>query len=198
LAHYFDGETSSPSQQGDLHGEEVPGFRDWLLANYPDSASAAGVLPDVDGLNIEGLAWDPNRGALLLGARSPVREGWVPVLQLTLKDVDGPWNVAALEAGPVLHIKRAKTSAQGIRDISYDTEREDFAVILGRSLSGGTAPFQLCTWDGSGTDVKVLNRSFAPGMKPEGVTAFGVAGARKYLIADDAGGFATVDQNGVV
>jgi hypothetical protein len=64
-------------------------------------------------------------------------------------------------------------------------------LVLGRSISGAAVPFQLCTWDGTSTTVKVLEVSFAPLMKPEGVTVFDADGARRILIVDDAGGYAT-------
>ena len=63
---------------------------------------------------------------------------------------------------------------------------------MGRSISGGDVPFQLCTWDGIAAAANVLDVTFEPAssMKPEGVTAFPGDGARKILIVDDAGGFA--------
>jgi hypothetical protein len=64
-------------------------------------------------------------------------------------------------------------------------------VILGRSISRAAAPFQLCTWDGTSRNVKVLDMNFHPSMKPEGVTVFQTNGARQILIVDDAGGYAT-------
>lgn len=178
---------------GDLHAQAMPGFRDWLITHYPEFTEAADLQPDAGGLNIEGLAWDPSRNALLFGFRSPVEDGQIPVLCIPL-DLDAPWDTAALQAGPVLVIDKPDFAVpQGIRDIDYDAERQEFLVVVGRSRSGGAVPFQLCTWDGASSAVDILDVTFEPHvMKPEGVTAFPGGGARKILIVDDAGGFATV------
>lgn len=175
---------------GDLRAEAMKGFRRWLLEHYPRFRTAASRVPDRRGLNIEGLAWDPGHDDLLFGIRSPTNGGRVSVLRVHL-DVEAPWTVAALEAGPVSVIQRVSVPPQGVRDISYDVERNEFLVVLGRSITGGAVPFRLCTWDGVGTAADELNVDFASSMKPEGVTVFTVDGVRRVLIADDAGGFAT-------
>jgi Protein of unknown function (DUF3616) len=184
--------------EGDLVAEAMPGFRDWLLARHPALAPVAGLDPDHGGLNIEGLAWDPVRKVLLFGVRAPAKDGRISVLQLHLKSTDAQWTTAALEARPVLEIHRSSLlPAQGIRDLTYDTERQEFLVILGRSISRGAAPFQLCRWDGTSVTVEVLDVSFdrmkpeGIMMKPEGITVFDADRARRILIVDDAGGFAT-------
>jgi hypothetical protein len=184
--------------KGDLRAIAMEGFRDWLLSSYPAFAAAARQIPDNHGLNIEGLAWDPTRRALLFGVRSPVAGGRIPVLRVHL-DVDAPWTTAALDAGPVLSIRKPDfVEPQGIRDIDYDHARREFLVVVGRSISGGNAPFQLCTWDGSASAVDVLDVTFRresttrPETKPEGVTAFRGPGARRLLIVDDNGGFAVL------
>jgi Protein of unknown function (DUF3616) len=178
--------------EGDLVAEEMLGFRDWLLTQHPALAPVAELDPDHGGLNIEGLAWDPVRKVLLFGVRSPTVHGRISVLQVHLKSTDAQWTTAALAARPVLEIDRPSLQlAQGIRDLTYDIERQQFLVILGRSISGAAAPFQLSTWDGISTSVKVLDVNFHPSMKPEGVTVFQANGARQILIVDDASGYAT-------
>ena len=120
---------------GDLHAQTMPGFRDWLITGYPAFADAAQRLPDdrdAAGLNIEGLAWDPSRRALLFGVRSPVTAGQIPVLCVHL-DTHAPWSTAALEVGPTLFIEKSDfPDPQGIRDIDYDVARKEFLVIVGR------------------------------------------------------------------
>ena len=184
--------------EGDLVAEAMPGFRDWLLARYPALAPVPELDPDHGGLNIEGLAWDPVRKVLLFGVRSPTKDGRISVLQLHLKSTDAQWTTEALEALPVLEIDTSSLlPARGIRDLTYDAERQEFLVILGRSISGAAAPFQLCRWDGTSVTVELLDVSFdvmQPQeimMKPEGITVFHADGARRILIVDDAGGFAT-------
>lgn len=179
---------------GELHGEAMTGFRDWLIAAYPDLVDPARLRPDANGLNIEGLAWDPARRALLFGIRSPVDAGRIPVLGVLL-DTDAPWTTAALRPGTELVIEKSDfAEPQGIRDLDYDATRQEFLVLVGRSLSGGSPPFQLCTWDGSSPKLDVLDVTFEPAsMKPEGVTGFPGSEVRRVLIVSDAGGFAIVD-----
>jgi hypothetical protein len=129
-----------------------------------------------------------------------VTAGQIRVLSVGL-DTAAPWSTAALTVGPTLLIEKSNSPiAQGIRDIDYDAERQEFLVIVGRSTVG-LVPFELCTWDGVSPGVNVLDVRFttlnkpgvAPPMKPEGVTAFPGNGPRKILIVDDAGGFAVVN-----
>ena len=43
--------------------------------------------------------------------------------------------------------------------------------MVGRAISGGDVPFQLCTWDGTASAVNVLDVTFAlDSMKLEGVS----------------------------
>ncbi|MCC9179641.1 hypothetical protein [Mycolicibacterium mageritense] len=176
--------------EGELRGEAMTGFRRWLLSRYPSLAAAAQQLPDRGGLNIEGLAWDPVRCDLLLGVRSPTRDGQASVIRIHL-DLAAPWTVAALQAGPITHIRSGTVPAQGVRDISYDTARGEFLVVLGRSAGGDRVPFELCTWSGNGAAAEVLRVEFESSMKPEGVAVFDIDGLRRVVIVDDAGGFAT-------
>jgi hypothetical protein len=176
---------------GVLHAEAMQGFRDWLITGHPVLTDAARLTPDQRGLNVEGLAWDPSRRALLFGIRSPVLADRILVLCIYL-DTGAPWNTAALRVGPTLSINKSDfPEPQGIRDIDYDTVRQEFLVVVGRSIGGTNVPFELCTWDGTSSALDVLDVTFEPTtMKPEGVTTFPGNGSRKILIVDDASGFA--------
>src|SRR5262249_13075833 len=48
-----------------LSAENMPDFRDWFIQHAPDISASATLTPDEGGLNIEGLAWDQSRHALL-------------------------------------------------------------------------------------------------------------------------------------
>src|SRR5262245_53531531 len=74
-----------------LVAENMPDFRGWLIRAYPQLAASARIKPDNGGLNIEGLAWDRNRHALLFGLRTPTQDGKPLVLPVRLKDLVGPW-----------------------------------------------------------------------------------------------------------
>jgi Protein of unknown function (DUF3616) len=80
-------------------------------------------VPNGNGLNIEGLAWDSSRRALLFGLRSPVTAGQIRVLSIGL-DTAAPWSTAALTVGPTLVIEKSNVPvAQGINGIDHDAER---------------------------------------------------------------------------
>src|SRR4029079_6834602 len=52
--------------------EAMPDLRDWLNARVHARAPVGKLAPDEGGLNVEGLAWDSERHALLFGIRTPV------------------------------------------------------------------------------------------------------------------------------
>ncbi|MDL9935986.1 hypothetical protein QSJ18_04435 [Gordonia sp. ABSL1-1] len=180
------------SPDGHLHAESIPDFRGWLLEHYPALRKAAGRTPDDGGLNIEGVAWDPSRGELLFGLRSPTAPPHAMVLRVGL-DASAPWTRAALTAGPTLLVCSSTSPTKGIRDLTYDPGCQQFLLLLGRSVGGHQGvPFELCTWDGTNTETTTLPVKFAGSMKPEGVTVFTVDDDRHVLIVDDGGGFATI------
>ncbi len=179
---------------GDLQAEAMSGFRRWLLAHEPSLASAYEQVPDAGGLNIEGLAWDPRAGALMFGLRGPADPGRFTVIQVPVDVGRAPWTTASLKAPSILHARTPEPgAAQGIRDLSYDEQIGAFLVLLGRSISRGDEPFQLCTWDGSSEDVKLLDVVFHRSMKPEGITTFPHCNKKKVIIVDDRGGYAVLD-----
>jgi Protein of unknown function (DUF3616) len=178
---------------GDLHAETMLGFRSWLLSHEPSLAEAGELEPDAGGLNIEGLAWDPRASALLFGLRGPANPGRIAIIQVPVDAGVAPWTTAALNAPSVLLARIPQSTAtQGIRDISYDEQTGDFLILLGRSLSRGDEPFQLCAWNGN-DDVRLIDVKFHRSMKPEGITTFSSGGKRKLLVVDDRGGYAVVN-----
>jgi Protein of unknown function (DUF3616) len=178
---------------GDLHAEAMLGFRSWLLSHEPSLAAAGELEPDEGGLNIEGLAWDPRASALLFGLRGPTNPGQIAIIQIPVDAGVAPWTTAALNAPSVLLARIPQSTAtQGIRDITYDEQTGDFLILLGRSLSRGDEPFQLCAWNGN-DDVRLIDVKFHRSMKPEGITTFSSGGKRKLLVVDDRGGYAVVN-----
>jgi Protein of unknown function (DUF3616) len=179
--------------EGDLHAEAMNGFRTWLLTHEPSLAGPGAREPNAGGLNIEGLAWDPRANALLLGLRGPAKPGRISMIQVPVDAGGATWTTAALSTPAVLLARIPQpTGAQGVRDISYDEQTGDFLILLGRSLSRGDEPFQLCAWNGSSDEVRLIDIKFHRSMKPEGVTTFSSGGKRKILLVDDTGGYAIV------
>jgi hypothetical protein len=172
----------------------MPGFRDWFVQHAPSIAASAKLVPDEGGLNIEGLAWDHERHALLFGARSPLSGGNPLVIPVRVKDLDSPWTTDNLKMLPPIRLLLgAAGGARGIRSIEYVHSLHAFLVVFGRSISGGKAPFELYEWKG-GRRGKLHRRdvSFAEKMKPEGVTSGTIAGRPALLFVDDGGGYQTL------
>ncbi|RDH77769.1 DUF3616 domain-containing protein [Mycolicibacterium moriokaense] len=177
---------------GDLHAEPMHGFRDWLVHRVPSIADAAERDPDDGGLNIEGLAWQPDTAALLFGLRGPADRGSATLIRIPIDAPTCRWKVESLGPPSLLRVALPRPKAkQGIRDISLDELSGTFLLLLGRATSTADEPFQLCTWDG-GQTVDLLDLKFRRNMKPEGVVAFTRGDDSRLLIVDDRGGYAVV------
>src|SRR5262249_15428728 len=71
-----------------LQAEIIPDFRAWLIEHAPELGKSPRYLPDDDGLNVEGLGWDPAEQSLLLGIRTPVINRRPLILRVRLKSID--------------------------------------------------------------------------------------------------------------
>jgi hypothetical protein len=179
--------------EGDLFAEAMDGFRSWLLAQDRSLDQSGELEPDAGGLNIEGITWDPRADALLFGQRGPASPGRISMIRVPVDPGAATWTTAALGTPSIVLARIPQSTArQGIRDISYDEQTGDFLILIGRSLSRGDEPFQLCAWNGSSDEVGLIDIKFHRSMKPEGVTAFSSGGKRKILLVDDTGGYAVV------
>jgi len=177
-----------------LSAENMPGFRDWFIQHAPSIAASANLVPDEGGLNIEGLAWDHDRHALLFGTRSPLSGGNPLVFPVRVKDLEGPWTTDNLKMlQPIRLLLGAAGAGRGIRSIEYVPGLHAFLVIVGKTISGGKGPFELYEWKG-GKHGKLRRRnvSFSEKMKPEGVTNGTIAGRPALLFMDDGGGYQTL------
>jgi hypothetical protein len=177
-----------------LSAENMPDIRDWLIHAYPQLKHAAQKRPDDDGLNIEGIAWDKGRHALLFGLRTPVPEGKPMILPVKVKDLAGPWTTGNLEAMPPAQLSiEPMEEEQGIRCIYNEQNRPGFLVMIGNSTSDSKAPFSLYEWGGAAGDApRRYNLGFAKKMKPEGVTRGLVGGKKALVVVDDRGGFQVI------
>jgi hypothetical protein len=163
------------------------------LRLVPSIGAAGKRLPDEGGLNLEGVAWEPDTETLLFGLRSPADPGIVTVIRVPVDAGVAQWTVNALGAPSIRRVHLPRSGAmQGIRDISYDEQSGDLLIIIGRSTSPADEPFQLCAWDGSSDTIRLLDVKFSRSMKPEGVVAFSSGEERRLLIVDDRGGYAVV------
>jgi hypothetical protein len=177
-----------------LVAENMPDFRDWLIRTYPQLAASAQIKPDDGGLNIEGLAWDRNRHALLFGLRTPTQDGKPLVLPVKVKNLAGPWTTKNLEAQTPIQLSiEPAGDEQGIRCLYNELDREGFLVIVGKTTKDSDAPYSLYEWDGNaGGAMRLFNLAFAKKMKPEGITRGSIGGRNALVIVDDGGGFQVI------
>jgi hypothetical protein len=173
--------------QGAMQGEVMPGFRNWLVTTFPEVVDTP-VGPDA--LDVQGLIWDQERGALLLGVRSPSRSGKPLLLGLRVRDWNAPWTVENLERVEVITLDiGTEKSPRGVYSMTRHPNRREFIVIVG--ATGKHSNFELYSWDGmaAGSLRRIENVAFDSKMKPEGI-AFGTIAERlAVVIVDDNGGY---------
>jgi hypothetical protein len=175
-----------------LDAEVLTGFRDWLIENCPPLAECSRLLPDDGGLNVEGLAWSPTEGALLLGLRTPVFDGQPLIVPIRVKQVDGPFDLSNFDLLPPIQLSLTDAGGeQGIRTIDYSPMRDEQLIVVGNSTSASKAPFQLYVWDGNaqGATRCLDGVRFHKRMKVEGVAHGTVGGRGAIVFVDDAGGY---------
>lgn len=177
-----------------LVAESMPGFRDWLIRAYPQLAAPARTKPNDGGLNVEGLAWDRHRHALLFGLRTPTQGGKPLILPVKVKDLAGPWTTSNLEAQAPIHLSvEPSADEQGVRCLHNERDRDGFLIIIGKTTKDSEAPYSLYEWDGSSVGAtRRLNVVFAKKMKPEGITRGAIGGRNALVVVDDGGGFQVI------
>lgn len=178
-----------------LAAEVIPDFKHWLLERSPEVQKAARRLPDDDGLNVEGLGWDPKLNALLFGVRTPVSKRRPIILRVRLKSLTGPWDVSNFEVLAPIHLEiECSSGEQGIRSLEYDDSRGAHLVVVGNSTSRSKAPFEMYHWDGNeaGRVTKFRNMKFSKSMRPEGVAHGTIDGKGCVVFVDDLGGYQVI------
>lgn len=173
---------------GELSGEVMPGFRQWILSSFPELSEG----PDgPDALDVQGLMWDPRRRALLLGVKSATKSGRPLIVSVRVKQLGGAWTTENVEKGEAITLQIGNGSrAQGVYSIAWDAKRERFVVIVGHS-STKNRTFALYSWDGgrSGRVARFSELIFDPRMKPQGLTYGTIANRPAAVLVDDNGGY---------
>ena len=178
---------------GALRGqaEKIVDLRHFLIENVPELEGMRDKKEADRGLNIEGIAWDPNpeRARLLLGLRSPVPGDAALIVPIKVRDIRAPFTVDNLQlAGSTIKLL---LGGLGIRDIQYDGRLKSFLIIAGAPEHGTREAFTLWEWNGDLDQSKAeseprkettLDRS----MKPEGVTHIGPSNGGYIFIVGDA------------
>ncbi len=146
----------------------IPNFRTLLLSRVAELRGVGELEGDDGGLNIEGIAWDPEGKRLMLGLRSPILNGQALILPVGLRDAGGPFtsdNLQLENARPIAVF----LEQSGIRDIQYDSRLKTFLLISGAPENVRRGIFAVWEWDGRSGQPR--QRALLDSrMKPEGIT----------------------------
>lgn len=172
--------------------EIVSDLRGFLLKNVPE-ISAKGAAAGLDGgLNIEGMAYDPNHERLLLGLRSPFVGSQAVLVPLKLINPQMPLSTNNLQVDQPSVITLG-LGGQGVRDITYDAHLKTFLIISGAPETEKKTDFGLWEWGGNATDqprrISELNEKY----KPEGITGATLNGQNFVIVVGDAGSYLKLD-----
>lgn len=171
----------------------IGGLKKFLVENVAELRGEGDRKSKDGGINIEGLAWDPRNGRLLLGLRSPVVDGQALLVPLKLRDSRGAFTIDNLqvEGGKAL---RLSLGGLGVRGIEYDGQAKVFRILSGATEEQQLTDFGLWQWNGDEKQsvLREMNK-FDKTLKPEGVARV-TAGKRDFLIVVlDAGGYTIMD-----
>ena len=182
LRFAFDPNTQSASPAG-----VIGNLRDLLLSKVPDLKGAGEMKGTEGGLNIEGIAWDPEQRRLLLGLRSPIINGQAMVVPVSTGAAFSAADLRFDEAKPMM----LALGGSGIRDIQYDSRLKSFLLISGAPENVEKGEFILWQWDGKSQPVQksVLDQK----VKPEGITAVNIGGNSFIYIVCDASRYLKLD-----
>ena len=171
----------------------IGGLKKFLVENVAELRGEGDRKSKDGGINIEGLAWDAQRGRLLIGMRSPVVDGQALLVPLKLRDPLGTFSIDNLqvEGGKAI---RLSLGGLGIRGIEYDEQAKVFRILSGATEEQQLTDFGLWEWGGDQKQsvLREINK-FEKTLKPEGV-ARATSGKRNFLIVVfDAGGYTIMD-----
>ncbi|HEY8461545.1 MAG TPA: DUF3616 domain-containing protein, partial [Blastocatellia bacterium] len=174
--------------------EIITNFRAFLLQNVRTIATSGAPDGRQGGLNIEGLAWDPNRERLLVGLRGPQiggEGGQAALIPLKLRDPRGKFTLENLRVDQP-EVIVLSLGGQAVRDITYDAQLKSFLIISGSPEGAKRADFGLWEWDGqSPTPVRLM--TLEDREKPEGVTSVTINGRSYAFIVGDFGSHLKLD-----
>ena len=169
----------------------IPNLRRLLFERVPELREEGFQKAKEDGLNIEGITWDPEGHRLLLGLRSPRAMNQALIVPIGVRDPAAPFTIENLSIGEAPAIKLS-LHGLGIRSIQYDWKLKSYLIIAGATEMQGKGEFSLWRWDGGANVRRVA--MLDPEMKPEGVTRaqvgdidfiFVVGDSNRYLRLED-------------
>jgi hypothetical protein len=165
----------------------VDGLKRALATRHPVLAAAARVrdVKASGGLNIEGLEVSADQQRLLIGFRSPLRDG-----RALIASVENPAAIFDSDEAPRIapRLEELDLGGHGIRGLSYVPALGEYLVI-GGPPSREPAAFDLWRW--SGEPAAPARRVTVPGLqgfeKAEGVSAAHVGGVERIMVVSDDG-----------
>jgi hypothetical protein len=207
--HFYVVGSQSKPQGGDLTGlarfkfdsqnqrivdtQSIAGLKGFLANNVDELRGMQNTTYDDGGINVEGVAWDPNRKRLLLGLRSPVVEGQALVVPLKLRDPQGAFSFDNLEVEGRKAI-RLPLNGAGIRSIEYDELGKTFRLITGAGPNAEKMDFKLWEWSGNGEPPTLREMdTFDRRLKPEGITRVKSGDKNFTFIVFDTSGYVAKD-----
>jgi hypothetical protein len=173
--------------------QAASGLKKFLADNVAELGGLENTKYHDGGINVEGLAWDPQNNRLLLGLRSPVVDSQALVVPLKLRDQKAALTFDNLEVEGGKAI-RLPLGGAGIRSIEYDESRKAFFLITGAGPNSERMDFKTWEWSGNvATPALRELETFDRRLKPEGITRFS-NGAREFIfIVFDTSGYAATD-----
>jgi len=173
--------------------ESISGLKSFLVNNVAGLGEEGDRKGKDGGINIEGLAWHPRQGSLLLALRSPIVDGHALLVPLKLRDPRGPFSIDNLVVEGSKAI-RLPLGGIGIRGIEYDWRASVFRIISGATEVQQLTEFGLWEWNGDEKQrvLRETNR-FDKTLKPEGVARATVGNRDFLIVVFDAGGYTIMD-----
>jgi pSer/pThr/pTyr-binding forkhead associated (FHA) protein len=191
--------TFDASSQTVSKAEAISGLREFLVQNVPELKSVADLKAQDGGLNIEGIAWDPDpeHPRLLLGLRSPQVNTNALLVPLKLRDPKGAFSIENLQLAAPNAIQLS-LGGLGVRDIQYDSRLKAFLIISGAPEHHEKTNFTLWEWNGDADQANADGRpreetTLDMKMKPEGVTRMKLGGKEFIFIVGDASSYSKFD-----
>ncbi|HEY0386200.1 MAG TPA: DUF3616 domain-containing protein, partial [Pyrinomonadaceae bacterium] len=151
--------TFDAASQTVTKAEVMSGLREFLVQRVPELKSLADVKSSDGGLNIEGIACDPDplQRRLLLGLRSPQVNSNALLVSLKIPDPSQPFTVESLQLTTPGAIQLS-LGGLGIRDIQYDSRLKAFLIISGAAEHHEKTAFTLWEWNGDADQSKTEAR----------------------------------------
>lgn len=165
----------------------VAGLKQALTMRHAVLAAAAEVrdVKASGGLNIEALEISPDQKRLLIGFRSPLRDG-----RALIASVENPCAIFESDEAPQIAplLEELDLGGQGIRGLSYVPAMGAY-VVIGGPASREPAHFDLWRWSGEpgAPAQRVTVRGLRSFEKAEGVSPAIVGGMQRIVIVSDDG-----------